>query len=135
LELLAGPFLAFGIVAVIDRFVVPVRELRLPGIVDRSIAMYLIRSMRGTLPAAPPPDALVDAIAAPDPAPADRSTLVGDLLATPDRLAAVGVIRAVPIRLARGPRPILLPARSIPATRLPALPALPLWRRILMRRA
>jgi hypothetical protein len=133
LELLAGPFLAIGIVAVIDRFVVPVRGLRLPGVVDRSVGMYLLRSLRGTLPAEPPGDAAEPPDAAA--APSDRGHRVRQLLATPARLEAVGVVRAVPVRLTRDPRPVVLTARSVPPTRLPALPALPLWRRVLTRRA
>lgn len=145
LELVAGPFLLVGIVAILVRFGPPIR-VRLPDLVDRSIGMHVIRSIRGALDQGEPLDramgASPDAPLGREPlaaitdaagTPAALSGLRRDLRATPARLAAIGVRRAQPTRRPAARGPITLAARSVPATRLAAAAPAPLWRRALTR--
>jgi hypothetical protein len=150
-ELVSVAFLVAGLVAVVARFGPGVGPLRLPGFIDRSIGMYLIRQLRGTLD----PDDLADADAgAPDAALVEAGPAVlptraaapvpselpradperRDLTATPARLGAIGARRAEPIRRPAARRPISLGARSMTAARLAPLPAPPFWRRLALDR-
>jgi hypothetical protein len=148
-EFVSVAFLVAGLVAVVARFGAGGGPVRLPGFIDRSIGMYLIRRLRGALD----PDDLADADAdadAPGAAPVaagpavqpmqaaasapPESTRSGpgrrDLTATPARLAAIGARRPEPIRGPAARRPISLGARSMAAARLAPLPAPPFWRRL-----
>ena len=151
MELVSVAFLVVGLMAVAARFGAGVGPVRLPGFVDRSIGMYLLRQLRGTLE----PDDLADAeepsaaivetspvarsapgqlVESAPPAPHDVPTVDprrrDRWATTPARLAAIGVKRAEPIRRPTSRRPVPLAARSVTAARLTPLPAPPFWKRL-----
>ena len=156
MEFVSVAFLVVGLLAVAARFGAGVGPVRLPGFIDRSIGMYLLRQLRGTLE----PDDLADAeeptaaIVATSPvarsaagqlvqpvSPAPHELPTADprrwdrWATTPARLAAIGVKRAEPIRRPLSRRQISLAARSVTAARLTPLPAPPFWRRLGLGRA
>jgi hypothetical protein len=154
-EFVSVAFLVAGLVAVAARFGAGVGPVRLPGFVDRSIGMYLLRQLRGTLERDDLADAEADRPSEATPvvqsAPTATQLVVEAPAAqhdvrpadprrrdrwatTPARLAAIGVKRAEPIRRPPSRRPISLAARSVTAARLTPLPAPPFWRRLALGR-
>ena len=144
-EFVSVAFLVVGLVAVAARFGAGAGSVRLPGFIDRSIGMYLIRQLRGTLdpddlPEAEAPDAADVVRSGPAAAPVPPDSPRDDPRrrdlwpTTPARLAAIGVRRAEPIRRPAARRPIPLAARSVTAARLTSMPSPPFWRRIAFRR-